>query len=276
MIFDSVNSDFSSYLFTKKRISGKDECFKILFLSIYKLLDETYIITDYQSVAKAIKSSASIFNQFTTNERIDYQKINESINNLYTLLKPSFSKSIIRNISDLEKEIDERLSYSKIELQMTEFKIGISNFGLNNVNDDCIKKIARTLVAMSNTNNTKENGYVILGIANDKKAYDTWNNFYKHQAVIVNQHYVPGIAHEAKKLYKSLDNYMRELRKIISNQPISEKLKAFILSNYELINYHDVEIVVFKSINVGEISLYDGVKWVRQGNETISIVKKDT
>lgn len=109
-------------------------------MSIYKLLDETYIITDYQSVAKAIKSSASIFNQFTTNERIDYQKINESINNLYTLLKPSFSKSIIRNISDLEKEIDERLSYSKIELQMTEFKIGISNFGLNNVNDDCIKK----------------------------------------------------------------------------------------------------------------------------------------
>ena len=46
------------------------------------------------------------------------------------------------------------------------------------------------------------------------------------------------------------------------------------LKNY--INYHDVEIVVFKSINVGEISLYDGVKWVRQGNETISIVKKDT
>lgn len=271
MIFDSVNSDFSSYLFIKKQVSGKDECFKILFLSIYKLLDEDFIILDYKTVASTIKSSTVIFNQFATSNKINYKKANESVTNLYTLLKPSFSRKIVRTASPLEREIDERLGYSKIESQMTEFKIGVSNFGLNTINDDCIDKISRTLVAMANTNNKKEEGYVIIGIANDKKSYDNWYNHYKQQAIIINQHYVPGIISEAKRLFKNSDNYIRELRKRISEQPISPKLKDYILSNFELINYHDVEVVVFKSKKVDEISLYNGIKYVRQGNETIKI-----
>lgn len=275
MIFNAVNSNFSSFLFHNKRISNKDECFKILFLAVYKLLNEGFVISDYKMVADSIKSADIILKPFAVRGKVSYQKANEAVNNLYTLLKPAFSKKIPRKLNELEEDIGRRLSYSKIEMQMTEFKIGISNFASNGINYECIHRIAMTLVAMANTNNDREKiGYVIIGVADSKKSYDDWYEKFKEQAVIINQHYIPGIACEARKLYgktnvNGSDKYIRALRKAIASEPISEKLKDYVLENFDLFDYHGVELVILRSTNVGETSLYDGVKFVRQGNETV-------
>lgn len=271
MIFDSVNSNFSSYLFTKRNTKNKDECFKILFLSLYRLISEGYVITDYISVAKCIKESKTIFENFTKVNTVDYAEVDLSTNNLYKLLKTSFSKEILLNEGEMTKEIDKRLRYSKIERQMTEFKIGISDFTSPSINMNVIHDIAKTLVAMSNCNDAKEEGLVIAGIANSKKAYDDWYAIYNEQAIINNQHYIPGITKEAIKLCGDTDAYYRKLRKLIENEPISSKLKNYILQTFEPYDYHGVELIIFKSKNVGEISLYDGIKYVRQSNETIKI-----
>ena len=134
-----------------------------------------------------------------------------------------------------------------------------------------IHDIAKTLVAMSNCNDAKEEGLVIAGIANSKKAYDDWYAIYNEQSIINNQHYIPGITKEAIKLCGDTDAYYRKLRKLIENEPISSKLKNYILQTFEPYDYHGVELIIFKSKNVGEISLYDGIKYVRQSNETIKI-----
>lgn len=271
MIFDSVQSNFSSYLFAKKKTRNKDECFKILFLALYKLIDEGYIITDYSSVAKCIKESKQIFDEFTKVSTVNYTEIDVATNNLYKLLKPSFSKEVIVREDEMTNEIDRRLRYSKIERQMTEFKIGISNFTFSDVNMNVINDIARTLVAMSNCNNAKEDGLVIIGIANSKKAYDEWYSVFREQAVISSQHYIPGVTKEAEKLFRNTDTYYRKLRKLIENEPISTKLKDYILQTFEPYDYHGVELIIFKSKNVGEVSLYDGEKYVRESNETVKI-----
>jgi Protein of unknown function DUF262. len=277
MIFDSVKSDFSSYIFSKTREKGKDECFKVLFLAIYRLLDSSFQIENYKQVANNVKRASAIFKEFTTGEKINYDNIDIATENLHNLLKPVFSKKIKRDNTELQNEIDKRLSYSRLESQMTEFKIGISNFASDAINYKCISKIAKTLVAMANTPNEKyEIGYVIIGVANSKEDYDNWNSVYQTPSLIVNQHYIPGIACEAKKMYGktqtiNADAYMRELRKAISKEPINKKLKDYILGNYELFDYHNTEIIVLRSKNVGEISTYDGVKYVRCGNETIKI-----
>ena len=271
MIFDSVNSNFSSYIFNKKNISNKDECFKILFLTTYRLLDEGYAILDYKSVAVSIKNAKSIFHEFTSTSKVDYAQLQCAKDNLYKLLRPTFSKQIQKCESKMELEIDKRLSYSKIELQMTEFKICISNFKATNFNFECIHDISRTLVAMANMSGVKEEGLVIVGIANDKAAYDNWHQVFKEQPTIINQHFVPGITPEAKKLFGNTDEYYRKLRKALNNEPISEKLKNYILENFEVIDYHDVELLVFRSTNIGEISSYDGIKYVRHSNETVKI-----
>ena len=61
------------------------------------------------------------------------------------------------------------------------------------------------------------------------------------------------------------------LRKAIKDEPISQKLKDYILENFDLFNYHEIELVILRSKNVGETSLYDGKKFVRHGNETVKV-----
>lgn len=270
MIFNSVNSNFSSFIFNKNRVNNKDECFKILFLAIYKLIDDGFMILDYKVVANHIKDARTIFDEFINAKKIDYNQAQIATSNLYKMLKPAFATKITQEKSEIESEIEKRLSYSKIELQMTEFKIGVSNFNSSKFNMNCIQDISKTLVAMSNTNSEKECGLVIVGIANDKKAYDEWYKVFGEQPVIISQHYVPGVGCEAKKFGGS-DVYYRALRKKISSEPISPKLKDYILSNFEYINFHGVELLIFKSINVGEISLYNNGKYVRQSNETVKM-----
>jgi len=185
MIFDSVHSDFSSYLFEKRNTKNKDECFKILFLAIYKLISEGYLVTDYFDVATCIKESKNIFDVFINTDIVEYEKIHLAIKNLYKILKPSFSKKIVTKNNEMEEEIDKRLGYSKLERQMTEFKIGISNFTSLSVNSRVIHDIAKTLVGMSNTKNAKEEGLLIIGIADTKKSYDTWHTAFGNQAIII-------------------------------------------------------------------------------------------
>lgn len=271
MIFDSVNSDFSSYLFSKKNTKNKDECFKILFLALYKLISEGYIITDYLNVAKTIKNSKYIFDKIITYNKVDYNIVNSTKKDLCLILKPNFSKEITKKSNKMTDEIDKRLSYSRIESQMTEFKIGLSTFTSNSINMGTINDIAKTLVAMSNTNNAKEEGLIIIGIADTKSSYDNWYNVFKEQAVIINQHYIPGISKEAIKLYGDTDKYYRKTRILIENEPISTKLKEYILETFEIFDYHGVELMIFKSKNMGETCLYNGIKYVRYSNETVKI-----
>lgn len=270
-IFESVKSDFSSYLFSERKISNKDECFKILFLALYRLISEGYTITDYVAVAKAIKNADTTFNEFTEAKKVDYARINKAVENLYMILKNSFSYEVVTKDAEFQKEIDKRLSYSKIERQLTEFKVCISNFNSQSINMNTIKDISKALVGMSNISDANEEGIVIVGIADSSSAYKEWYKIFKEQAVIINQHYVPGISSEAKKLCGNTDAYYRRLRKLIECEPISDKLKTYILENFEPFDYHGVELMIFKSKNVGETSLYDKEKYIRNSNETIRV-----
>lgn len=268
MIFVSVNSDFSSYLFEKKRTKNKDEGFKVVFLALYNLISDGYIIVNYTQVAQKIKNAVSIIEGFTNNNVIDYTKMKITVDNLYNLLKPAFAKSIEKKSNAIVGEVNKRLSYSKIESQLTELKIGISYFTSCQVNNNTIKDIAKTLVAMANISDAKEEGMLIIGIADSKKTYDDWYNLFKGQVVINNQHYIPGIAIEARRLCGGIDQYNRKLRQLIENEPISSKLKQYILETFEIVDYYDVEIVIFKSKFMGEISLYDNQKYIRHSSET--------
>jgi hypothetical protein len=270
-IFTESNTDFSTLMFESKRISNKDECFKIVFRAFYKLMSEGYVVTDYCTVASELKKARSIFDRFITKDRVNFSEAEDTIVSLYKILKPSFSKMISRSVSDLEKEIDKRLSYSKIESQLTEFKIGVSIHSSNKICSQCIHKIAKTLVAMANISNAKELGMVIVGIADSNEAYKDWKANYNGTADIISNHYVTGIEDEAKKLTGSTDNLYRQIRQCIDKEPITDKLKNYVLETFEVINYHDKELLIFYSKNVDEISLYDGEKYVRHANETVLV-----
>lgn len=271
-IFNAVNSSFSKWLFFEKKVKNKDECFKILFLALYKLKSESYVIDNYKAVADTLKHAGTIFTDFINADRIDYEKTIFATENLYNILKAKHNRNIhVKNNSKIEEELDKRLSYSILERQMTEFKIGVSNHADKTVNLKCIESIAQTLVAMANVTNSTEIGVVIIGVADSRKAYEDWNSYYGKGAIVVQQHYIPGITCEAEKLYGNEDRYYRQIRKIISDQPISKALKDFVLETFDVVNYHGIEVMVFKSKYMNEISLYDGVKYIRNASETLKM-----
>ena len=277
MIFNSVNSDFSSYLFTERKTKNKDTCFIILFLALYRLISEGYCVQHFNDVAKTVKQAKMIFNQFTAANSVDSKNMRDAVDNCYGILKTSFTKEVPVEDNEMTAEIDRRLGYSKVERQMTEFKIGVSNFTSSKVNKSVIHDVAKTLVAMSNTTNaTNEMGFVIVGVADSKQAYDNWHSVFGDQAIMCNHHYVPGVTREACKLYTNTDQYYRALRQLIENEPISDKLKQYVLESFEPVTYRGAELIVFKSKNVGETSLYNGVKYVRRSNETVKCPEEGT
>lgn len=269
MIFDAINSNFTQYFFEKKNTKNKDECFKVLFLAFLKLVSTNYTITDWNDIATILEGIKPIFNQIVFSGINSNGGLLKLSNTVYNILEPAFSEEINTEINEVTKEIDERLSHSSIESQMTEFKIGISDFKSASINKKVIKQIAKTLVGMANTTNNVDKGLVIIGIADSRKDYEAWRNEYKEIAKIFNERPVCGIYAEAKKLCGGCNDYFTLLGKCLDREPISSKLKDYVLETMSIIKYHDIDILVLQSKNMEEVSLYNGEKYVRHSNETV-------
>lgn len=274
MIFNTVHSNFTSYLFPNATIlRNKDECFRIVFKALYQCIDEgMHLHSDNASqVAETLRKATNLFDPIVNSSSVDLEALNAYANQLYLLIKPAFTRE--RNIVEntLVAEIDKRLCYSPIESQMTEFKIGISDFKTGEYNQTVVKKIAKTLVAMANVTNAAEHGMIILGIADNREQYLDWRKIYDQPAQVIAQHYVTGVQAEASRLHRNMDGYYKFLRKEISNLNISHKLKNYVLETFRVIEYHDKQLIVFDVVYQDEISLYSGMKYVRHGNETVRV-----
>ena len=121
---------------------------------------------------------------------------------------------------------------------------------------------------MANVEDPTEMGMIVIGIADNKDAYDAWKSVYHKNAILVEQHYVTGIADEAMKLYGSVDQYFRSVAQSIRDSKMSEDLKSFVLQHMEVVNFHGKEVLVLYSFRESE-SLFNGTKWIREGNATV-------
>lgn len=270
MIFDSVNSNFSEYLFKIKKTKNKDKCFGVMFLALERLMNDGYIIEDYEAVAKSLKKSSAIFDKIVKENNTSYVLAEDDIEMLYRVLKPACGiKSRFVN-NELTDDIEKRLSYSKFERQMTEFKVGLSNFDSKKFNPHAIMKVSRSLVAMANVSEPKEEGLIIVGIADTFDSYEKWKNEYNTTGFICSQHYVTGIEEEAEKMFGGVDNYIREVRKKISAQTISDDLRNYVLEHFETVNFYGRTLLVFRVKSILG-SRYENGKFVRQGNESTSV-----
>lgn len=245
-IFNPADSNFSE-LFDKKKTTNKDNCFIAVFLSIHKLIKSGYKLLDAGMALNALRNAKAILYSVVDSKSFEQELINTTVDNLYNLLKPSFNLVIPGAISELEKEIDKRLSYSKIERAMTEYKIGVCDFETPQLNRKCIEKICKTLIAMSNTY-SREDGLVIVGIADTEEAFKDWYRVYGTSAVSINQHLVPGIIPEATRVSGKLDTYFQDVKSLIKTLPMSSRYKDHILRTTELITYHGTELLVFHAL----------------------------
>lgn len=265
-IFLNVGQNFSEFVFGKKRVKNKDESFKVLFLALYRLISEGYEVEDYKAFIDTLGKTTALLVDAANN----YTLSSKNADSVYSILNPVCNKKVVVKNSDVERMLDSRLSYSSIECQMTEFKIGLTNFETHRFNQRVFEKIGKTLVAMSNTENTQE-GLVIVGIADNDDAYEDWHKTFNDTALCVNRHRVVGIEAEAVNYFSNTDTYYREAINKIKNLRIPEPLATYVLENMSVVSYRGKELLLLPSKNFGKKLLYDGAEYVRLGSSTIKV-----
>ena len=132
-IFDSVGSNFTNYLQLSGKTYQRCNSFKILYMALFRLLDDGFVIGDYGRMAIIIRDHKDLF---TTGVSFSYSDINYMIKkseSVYHSLVNGCVRAIDRIETEMEKEIDEVLNTSLVESSRVEFKIGISNFATNKV-----------------------------------------------------------------------------------------------------------------------------------------------
>lgn len=84
-------------------------------------------------------------------ENSSYDVRDNAIHILYSMLKDVMTKQLPRQHTQDDDLLVELLSLSTVEMQMLDFKIGLTYFENGFWNNDEIEQIGKTLVAMANT-----------------------------------------------------------------------------------------------------------------------------
>lgn len=248
-IFDSVDSNFTDYLhLNNSKIYQRSNSFKILYMALFKLFDNGFIINNYDKLATMIYDCKDIL---TTNISFSFYDINDMIKkseNIYYSLRNGCIKNIDKTETEMEKEVDEVLNTSLVENSHVEFKIGISDFSTNKITDKFKERLIKGLKRLAYNSGTR---YLIIGVADNSKSFNNWYVNYGKYPILINGHYVTGIEDEAMRMFgdvksMAIDRYQQHLDTIIENSDLSTELKNYLKKHHQTVTYRDKELLVFK------------------------------
>lgn len=267
-IFHSVDSNFSTWLFENPHVGGRNDCFRIFYISLHKILREGYTIRDYRDFAEKIYQLADkTMHKIVGGRNVTVKLWKDSLLATYRFIKPLFVLSQKHVPTKEEKQIERRLCRSSVESQMTEYKAGLSEFGTGKRNSRTFYRIAKALSAMANTK-SKEPGWVILGVADTMEDGRDWEREYGADALICGNHYITGVEHEANKYFGGLDGYLKYIGDQMSKQALDDTLIEYVLANYKEVDFYDKKLVILPSKRMNHEVLFDKAVYTRVGNES--------
>ena len=258
-IVDSVNMTFEKLLFVNSETRGKSKVFLALFLTLYELWSDHFVINDYREAAFVLKGAGNReFKEITDDTEWNADVRNTSIRRLKSILQPKMVKRLpAKPVSEWEKELEKMLSSYGAEQQMYDFKLGLTNLENGQRNPGCISKIVKTLTAMVNTHPEKT-ATVLLGVANDLSAAQSHKDHYGVTWVEYKRCYVTGVESEMKKYWKNdPDAYKGFIRSVVEKEPIREEYKDQILKDMHMIEYKEKMLLVFTLKSTGSAVSYD-------------------
>ena len=269
-IFKEKNTNFSVALFSEyPKPSGKDDIFQVLFLALLNLKDLGYdfmLLDDKGEFIELLKQQVkTTFKAIVENESVTARMRETMYENIFYQLKNTIPLSKERCESHEEIIIKDRMYASPIETEMTEYKVGLADFGEQSFNNHCLEKIGKTIVGMANTD-TDEIGYIIIGVADNEDMVNNWKAIYEGIPDIIANRFIVGIEDEAKNIYSYLDRYFQAVKDKIKSLPISQNLLEYALSNMKLLSFENHQLLVIKSKKQATDSLYDNIKYIRRGN----------
>lgn len=272
-IFLSVNSDFSSWIFKNLEAKGKAKIFQAMFLSLYELRKNMFVINNYIEIASALRYIGDKeFTEITDDEEWNIKIRNNAIRRIKSILQPLMIKTIpIKENNTWKLRLESLLlSASGIESQMFDFKLGLTTLKTGQRNNECVPKIVKTLIAMGNTFPDKD-ATILIGVANNLQAAQQFKSHYKTNWIQVGECYVTGVDEEIKKYWRSKEEYFDYIKNIIEKESVPHEVSSQILRQFQPIVYENRTLIILTFKNMGNPVAYDSIFYERHGSHNAII-----
>lgn len=174
-------------------------------------------------------------------------------------------------LSSWATELENLLMQSTTEQGAFDFKQGFHRLVKDNGFDSNVAaKIVKTLAAMAN-DGPESVGYVLVGIADDRKDAETIERIYGTKSKIYGGFFISGVEGEIAKNYANSDIYLKKVVSEIKKQRAPSEFISSIVRNIQLIKYHGKSVLIFKIYNIDTPIDFEEKFYERHGNEVVEI-----
>lgn len=177
--------------------------------------------------------------------------------------------STLRQGIELIQIFKNSLLRSRIETTKYECKQGLLNLSLNReLNNDLFQRLVETICGIANSDPDVD-GYIFLGVADNKNHADRIESLDKVKPVEVNGRYVVGIDREAKYLGKSLEDYVESLVNAVRNSELTNPLKTQVLMKIDTILYKEHSVIRLAVPAQTDVSFVGETAFIRENSSTV-------
>jgi hypothetical protein len=251
--------------------------FQVVFLAMYQLLiEQNKRIESRDGVALSLRNAAS---NITIQEggRWGADNRTHAVNSMVGVLQSHFVDSNATDpaVARWVLQFENLLANSFTEQPMYDFKQGFLRLdGVATLDQGAVQKVLETLVGIANIG-PRVTGYVVIGVADKVGDANRVRDLYGVQSTVYRGFHVVGIAHEATKLERTLDQHFQWLADLVAQSQISEPLRGFIKNNLRLIRYHDKAIFLMQARGQASPSHIGGRYFDRSGAQLQEIAPAD-
>lgn len=269
LVVSAANESFVRLLFPTEPPARAPRYFQVVFLAFHELMiRKQFEITDMQALIKLMTDSGKHIN-ILDGGRWGAEQRQNSVNSYVGLMHKSFKKSKAVDPATVNwiTQMENLLTQSFTEQNSYDFKQGFLRLDSNaKIDDESFEKILKTATGIANLAKNGK-GYVVIGVADTDATTSRILQLYQIKSTKFNRFDIVGIEHEAKILGKSLDQYFQLLVDKIRTSKVSEPLRSYLAHEVKLVRYYDKSVFVIQTMGMEDLSNYDGVYYIRSGNQ---------
>ena len=268
------NETLTSLLYRNKQTRDNARVYHVLFISIYKLLVKKNLkVKSFVSLQNALRGIGDTYlNHRIIDDLYSASEFEKSTNAIVGIIQKCFIEKTTEDpaLDDWTEQISKILLQSKTEQNLYDFKIGVYDFDSCKLNTKLLTKIVTTLSVINNIGPNKV-GYIIIGIADDEKAAELFEERFEEKAYVFSDFHITGVDTEARKNCSNIDEYIYTIRehiKKVNVQPSS--YINHILTNMITKQFYGKELIIFKT-KFDEPVWVEGKMYERQGSSNTEL-----
>lgn len=275
---ESTGKDFRSFIYSEDDGEGLVRTFQVIFLAFYDLIiNKKKSISDKKTLLNKLSGIGRthlIGIKKRENWSAKYRQ--EKILAIEAIIDCAFKQNVGGDVAyeNWALQLDNLLHLSLTEGNQYDYKVGFHNLkeGSDTFNKNLVRKCIEVLTAEANKKGNTI-GYVIVGVAENKKTLDAFKHLYKkeceYSAVSNTDFYVTGVEDEIEKYYGGNgDKYVRAIKAEIEKCPIDSRYKTSVQQNMKMVKYYGHTVLILELKSHKEPIYFDDKIYIRKGSDT--------